>query len=1113
MEEPNESFSLLVELLKEAATLEHCLLNTYLYTAYTLKSTPQEFEKLNDLPNRRRAIQFERVRLWKQTILSVATEEMLHLHYVQCLLRALGESPAFNLPKKDPTSGEWMIKNWQAKIGSDPVNEGKGMRVNLESFSPKAISSFVLYEATDSLQDANPFGQRITALFERLFDIELDLYFEKVLVSISDDSKRNKLKSKLIHLYTSLTPLPESPAELTELLKVELEGLPPLEEIIFQSIADLYLKGILPLYQEAFDNKWVKFQNRDLNDELLDPDIAQEGFIGFGPVYRSKNFEDNSQNPLRNFKAAESIIKEIVEEGEGFSGFEEKAKDFIVKIGELKGTRAYLLALKADKSGPAKKSPNWLANAEEIRQSHLYRFAMILMEIKREKALAKEVGADFDPARKPIPITGDSLLEKLNAEIPAYFNATYLVLVMWLSRIYELREWKSDVPRRKAIEMLASWPMMSIAIRPFLELAAFLPIDLKQLFRLDSRGLPMLPIHSQELRQLYENKERSEEINERLDCLGLKVLSDVAGWAIEKLESLKKSHSKESDMILTRLEALTHLDEFEKQFPFRMHGGYSGVAPDRYFQETASHPQRFEEDPTLSNYSPDPDHIHLPLFKNALVLKLSFSGWGLIQLPTDPDPPTDEAGCTGTQMFHSSDGNKKFDRALVWQKSNPGNIILREPVKELPEIGVRAAEVCLLATQSATAGLKPLGSMQSTGAVQTSGVQQELAVDGFSKILTLNLKDLDPVSINLRDKKGIKPVLQGDNHLMWKDGEPIDPFIISIGLGRDKKNQVIFEREIYNEGLSVREMSPLQRVFSGRGPVGFDKYNNIPGWAFSTMSSKQQELLRSPNYPGSYLQYRYESLLNSLENLLAGPDIVTQSAVDDVASLCERTRRVSNPARTTSGWLTILLHYGHTVSGDMNTEKENVLFQKISDLTGMKLEVKDEKDRKKANSRWLIGYTKGIMDTDAISDFIYGDIYIPLDVKPGTENILLEKIWEFEPEMKDLIVHYACNFQKPFWAVYQVNGDTRILESGDLKLTEKLVDQNDAAYRYELSGLDGLSNYTGYFQTTQDNNKIRLKYSASFRCTDPSGIVNVCNYFGNVIQAMEQSLKKQFSPL
>jgi len=115
--------------------------------------------------------------------------------------------------------------------------------------------------------------------------------------------------------------------------------------------------------------------------------------------------------------------------------------------------------------------------------------------------------------------------------------------------------------------------------------------------------------------------------------------------------------------------------------------------------------------------------------------------------------------------------------------------------------------------------------------------------------------------------------------------------------------------------------------------------------------------------------------------------------------------------------------------------------------------------------------------------------------------------------MKDLIVHYACNFQKPFWAVYQVNGDTRILESGDLKLTEKLVDQNDAAYRYELSGLDGLSNYTGYFQTTQDNNKIRLKYSASFRCTDPSGIVNVCNYFGNVIQAMEQSLKKQFSPL
>src|SRR5688572_28893071 len=111
----NQSRQLLVEMLQEASQLEHSLLNTYLLAACSLKSTPQEFGSIGGKPNNRRAIHFEKARIWKQTILKVASEEMLHLHYVQCLLRALGEPPHFELPNR-AENGNWVIPNWNLKI-------------------------------------------------------------------------------------------------------------------------------------------------------------------------------------------------------------------------------------------------------------------------------------------------------------------------------------------------------------------------------------------------------------------------------------------------------------------------------------------------------------------------------------------------------------------------------------------------------------------------------------------------------------------------------------------------------------------------------------------------------------------------------------------------------------------------------------------------------------------------------------------------------------------------------------------------------------------------------------------------------------------------------------
>ncbi|CAF1575995.1 unnamed protein product, partial [Adineta ricciae] len=188
----NESYQLLVKLYQETCHLEHCLLNSYLYRACSIKSAPGEFEKIGDSDNNIRAgIQFERAREWKQSILMVAHAEMIHLHYVQCMLCALGELPCFTLPDRHPTTGNWFIPNWRAHVGEKPNNEG--VQVPIEPLSPECIQHFVLYESTDALQDQDPFGPKIMVLFKQLFDFEVNLNIESTLLNVDDEQVRAKL--------------------------------------------------------------------------------------------------------------------------------------------------------------------------------------------------------------------------------------------------------------------------------------------------------------------------------------------------------------------------------------------------------------------------------------------------------------------------------------------------------------------------------------------------------------------------------------------------------------------------------------------------------------------------------------------------------------------------------------------------------------------------------------------------------------------------------------------------------------------------------------------------------------------------------------------------------
>jgi CDGSH-type Zn-finger protein/uncharacterized Fe-S cluster protein YjdI len=82
----------LITMLAEAAEIEHCLLCTYLYAAFSLKQSVDE-----DLL----AHEFSAVQRWRAEIIAIATEEMLHLALVNNLLIAVGSRPHyrhFNFP-------------------------------------------------------------------------------------------------------------------------------------------------------------------------------------------------------------------------------------------------------------------------------------------------------------------------------------------------------------------------------------------------------------------------------------------------------------------------------------------------------------------------------------------------------------------------------------------------------------------------------------------------------------------------------------------------------------------------------------------------------------------------------------------------------------------------------------------------------------------------------------------------------------------------------------------------------------------------------------------------------------------------------------------------------
>lgn len=1103
----------LVDLLVEGAKLEHCLLDAYLYTAAAVRCTPQEFATLaNGKENVRRAIQFERARMWKQVILEVTHEEMLHLHYVQTLLRSLGERPSFALPDRTD-DGVWIMRDWRAMIGTEPADGGEGVQIPMQGPTIENVKRFVLYEASDALQDMDPFGPEATDLYGRLADVELTLRLEQIVWELEEGSERAAQATQLRQLYTEL--LPGDAAE-----RLVLAAPAPAEPLVtFQSIGDLYRDHIVPGFATAFEQKWVRTQDRNLVNELRGRE-AGEGFLPVKDVYRDKNFEKrhdtNSTHPLIDVKSAEDIIAEIVEEGEGIGDFQAEAEALIDTIRRV-GARAYLEAVLKDQHDKTYETPEWLAKGQAVRTSHLYRFAVILMGLEQEQELAAQAGTTFDAERAAVDLSAAPGLGPLTAEVTQQFNACYVVLTSWLSRMYEIQDWLSDRPRRLAIEMLASWPLMSMGIRPMLELASFLPVDRTALFRLDAGWLPEQGT-SRELLRLWLGEERNQDIKDRMDTLALDTLDGIADWAAswsQRPDAGRGADPHAWAMMQARLQELSLLREFSKEFPYRQAGGYSDTDPDLTYQQLHPTGWDYSENPSL--VTPDcPDGA--PLFAKTLMLRLRFGGWGLLQLATDPDPTFDESGVTGTHMLHAGDGDRRFDRALVWdvEADDSGNVIDRGPTRRsdpglptdlqaVPEAGVGLLEVALcVAAGDATVGYAPIQVLSSTGAVQASGLQQKVQMNGVEHIVDLRSDTVAALGarVTVLRKDGAPPALVGLNHVVSQDGEAIDPFILSIAAGgTEGGRRILLEREVYNGGLDFTAMEPFQRLNTSRRPVGADYLVNLPAWGREVVPERYHEVLGQPGFGGQWLADRAATIGWTLGQELSAirGRSPSQAEVDQVISYAERLARINMPRSTTLGWLPLYFHYGHSLSGDLGPGDPEALLTAVHVQTGLPSRLRDPS--REVNGRWFTSYGIGLMDTDSLRNVICGELYVPLALG-ALATSRFSRSWR-TPLAVDQVSAVASRFDAPCWGTYTVDGDRRTATTpSGAAITDILTSQSKNAVSWTMEGIEDLTLAAALVTALADDGSTKLSFKVQFDAGTEAAAVAALGVFAWIANAL-----------
>ena len=1195
--------TVLVNLLNFGTGVEHALMCSYLYTAYSMKTRPEEFQENGD----RAAVEFELARDMRKEIIDVAVEEMFHLHIVQCLLRGLGELPQFILPTKNAsTNWQWPLNDWVPLVpGGQPGKQP--VMVPLLKFSPAALTNFMAWESPDSLQVIDPVT--FEAVWEQIRVWELNYRVNMSLYSCTDPTIKANLFPVLYDLYNGTSQLAARSADHQARLKFVRSF--PTDLTTFSSINDLYYGsptlpayGILPLYKQAWDKGWMSPTHGDGKDLFgeINGNVPQNGFYQYLPVapvfahgrdmVRIKTF--NMQNPANNpagnphqggptynFQTVSDLVTQVVGEGEGFTEFPALVTNFLAKDSDVNQYCNYyiwLLWYNEQLPGPfpggapqttvvppaAPPAPPIIDDAERIRQCHLYRFGHMHKVVSHESAV---LGNEWQIFRDSITSTAPEI-NNLRTGLPLYFNGMYLVLFTWLARFYASNStWESDdtpaAHRRTSLESLATWPLMSMAMRPLLEIAGWFGTEVSNyLFLQDGTYLPTSLPDYQSLLSTYTQAVAAggatQAQNNTMDGYSLNIIGNIADWAQSMYDALVGSANLNATQQLVITQALKNviaMREIVLQYPFRVAGGFSDILPNsEYIKEHAATMYAYEENPNFPPTSPIPTSAvkairraarsktataeqrqlaeQLPatpvnaVFQNTLVLRLRYTGFFRLAMPTDPDPNRDTVGCTGTNMLHPADvlvngPQAQLLRYATSRADDPVGIA-RAPFDAsiIPACEVKVLDASIQVGGFVNATLTNLHlpgqppSQPPAGPPNSQWIWPEWTLSNLSDPISImdhnDMAAIGTTLVNYEKRPGGDPFHWcGENHVICQDGEPIDPYILSFS---DKGNPAtLFQRSVYGS-TTMEQMTPLQRTETFRmcpldDASGNQLYPNMvfgPN-AYDWMKFRAPENLQRLGWTTSqdayqfcltYLSDRADQLIRAANKL----DPTDPTYIVQFVSFLDRAYKATDRRDQYESLLRFGLFWGHTVSGDLVQPTTTPKFwQFLEQETLMNFTFKTDGDRTLPNSRWMTSQVFGLQDYDALSTYTAGTMYIPITAMPSGQ-IFVHANWTWDKDIYDDLSQFAVQFNAPFWTPYTVNPPVRTA-SVDLQLsppitglivTETQVPVTDAAFMAPFAKVTQTwgdkYNMYGYTQTGLPNVGtsqaiIGCYYSQATKCT------------------------------
>ncbi|CAF1669050.1 unnamed protein product [Adineta ricciae] len=233
---------------------------------------------------------------------------------------------------------------------------------------------------------------------------------------------------------------------------------------------------------------------------------------------------------------------------------------------------------------------------------------------------------------------------------------------------------------------------------------------------------------------------------------------------------------------------------------------------------------------------------------------------------------------------------------------------------------------------------------------------------------------------------------------------------------------------------------------------------------------------------------------------------------------------VPDPTKKLYRWLLYLLHYGHSISGTLNAPSTTPILEVIHNNTGLSCAINASKNRNETNSRWLIKYTLGLMDVDALSDFVFGELYIPLTVANApNQPIQLRHSWTFNKGVYNAVKDFALDFFRAFWSddyTYDRSNNTRSLQiDTQHKLIETLSNPaqkqtsgSSYGYEYTQTGFTDITTCSQKIALTVNKNNATFTWNISFVAKTEKATVNMAIFFTNQTAQADAAFERFLLP-